>query len=67
MSTTRWVRTPCGESVACVEIGKLEYGDFAIRNSNFKSDKVIFTRQEIAAFIRAAKNGHFDRLFEVEQ
>lgn len=53
--------------MACVEIGKLEYGDFAIRNSNFKSDKVIFTRQEIAAFIRAAKNGHFDRLFEVEQ
>lgn len=61
----RWVRTPCGESVACVEIGKLDYGDFAIRNSNFKADKVIFTEAEIIAFLWAAKKGHFDRLLDI--
>lgn len=66
MSTTRWVRTPC-ESGSCVEVGRLEYGDFAIRNSNFKADKVIFTEKEIAYFLQAVKNGHFDRLFGVEQ
>lgn len=61
MSETRWRRTPC-ESSACVEIGATSYGDFLVRNSNFRADKVGFTAQEMRAFIRAVKDGHFDDL-----
>lgn len=61
MSESRWRRTPC-DTAACVEIGRLSYGHFAIRNSNFRADKALFTEQEMKAFIRAVKDGHFDDL-----
>lgn len=56
---TRWVRTPCDTS-ACVEVGRLWYGDIAVRNSQFQSRTVTFSRREFAAFLEAAKKGKFD-------
>lgn len=66
MSETRWVRARCDTS-ACVELGALSYGDYAIRNSNFRADKVVFTRKEMMTFLSAVKAGEFDRLFEGPQ
>lgn len=63
MATIRWVRTPT-DSLGAVEVGKAEYGDFLIRNRQFRARKITATRAELTAFIQAAKNGHFDRLLE---
>lgn len=63
MATTRWVRTPT-DSQNGMEIGKLEYGDFVIRNKQFRARTVTMTRNELRSFIQAVKNGHFDRLLE---
>lgn len=63
MATTRWVRTPT-DSQGAMEIGKLEFGDYAIRNHQFRARTVTMTRAELRAFIQAVKNGHFDRLLE---
>lgn len=59
MRETHWRRSPCNDG-ACVEVGRLSYGHYAIRNSNFRADKALFTQEEMKAFITAVKNGHFD-------
>lgn len=61
--STRWKKTPC-ETNACVEVGALSYGEFAIRNSMFRANTVVFTKKEMQAFIRAVKVGVFDDLIE---
>lgn len=66
MSGTTWRKTPC-DSTACVEIGRTDYGDFAIRSSQFRADKVIVTRRELESFINACKVGHFDTLIYPEE
>lgn len=58
---TKWIKTPCDTS-ACVEVGKLDHGDFAIRNSIFEANRIVVTRAEMAAFIQAVKDGVFDEL-----
>lgn len=63
---TRWIKTPC-DTNACVEVGKLDYGDYVIRNSQFGTRTVTFTPAEMRAFVRAVKNGTFDSLFEQAQ
>jgi hypothetical protein len=63
MSSARYIRTPGVDDVR-VEIGKLSYGDFTIRASNFKRRTIVFTGEQMRAFIDAVKQGHFDPLFE---
>lgn len=65
MSETNWVKTPC-ESAHCVEVGKLPHGGFAIRNNQYPNAKSYFSREEIVAFIHAAKVGAFDKLVGLE-
>lgn len=60
---TKWVRTPT-DSGAAVEIGRLTYGDYAIRSQQFRARTVVMTRTELRAFIQAVKNGHFDKMIQ---
>lgn len=48
---------------ACVELADLPGGEVAVRNSRFPAGPaLIYTRAEIDAFIRGAKDGDFDYL-----
>lgn len=45
----------------CVELAELPCGDFALRNSRHPDGPaLIYTRDEIAAFVSGAKDGEFD-------
>jgi len=47
----------------CVEIAELPDGGIAIRNSRYPAGPaLIYTRTEIAAFLRGAKDGDFDSM-----
>lgn len=47
----------------CVELAALAGGDVAVRNSRDpRGPSLVYTRAEIAAFIRGAKDGEFDDL-----
>jgi hypothetical protein len=47
----------------CVELARLPAGRVAVRNSRYPAGPVLIcTRDEIAAFVRGAKDGHFDTL-----
>lgn len=63
--TEYWRKTPSPDNKgACVEIGRLTYGDYAIRNSLFRADRIPFTREQLLLFIRAVKLGVFDDFVE---
>lgn len=47
----------------CVELAPLPGGDVAVRNSRHPAGPVlIYTRAELAAFLKGAQNGEFDDL-----
>lgn len=47
----------------CVEIADLADGGIAIRNSRYPAGPaLIYSRAEIAAFLRGAKDGEFDSM-----
>lgn len=47
----------------CVETASLDSGEVAVRNSRYPSGPaLIFTRDEMAAFLAGAKDGEFDDL-----
>ncbi len=48
---------------ACVEVAHLPNGEIAVRNSRFPSGPaLVYTREEIAAFLAGAKDGEFDHV-----
>lgn len=50
---------------ACVELASLPGGDVAVRNSRHPGGPaLVYTRAEITAFLRGAKDGEFDDLLE---
>jgi Domain of unknown function (DUF397) len=50
-----------GQLGNCVETAVLDSGDIAMRNSRYPDGPaLIFTRDEMAAFLAGAKNGEFD-------
>jgi hypothetical protein len=50
-----------GQLGNCVEAAVLEGGDVAMRNSRYPGGPaLIFTRDEMAAFLAGAKDGEFD-------
>jgi hypothetical protein len=52
------VSNPSGN---CVEMAELPGGDIAVRNSRFPDGPaLLYTRAEIDAFIKGAKDGDFD-------
>jgi hypothetical protein len=45
----------------CVEVARLSSGEVAMRNSRFPDGPVlVYTREEIAAFLGGVKDGEFD-------
>ncbi|CAM05774.1 uncharacterized protein DUF397 [Saccharopolyspora erythraea NRRL 2338] len=47
----------------CVELAPLVDGDIAVRNSRYpEGPALVYTRDEIAAFLSGAKDGEFDDL-----
>lgn len=45
----------------CVEVAPLPTGEIAVRNSRFPSGPaLVYTREEMAAFLAGAKDGEFD-------
>jgi hypothetical protein len=52
-----------GQLGNCVETAALGCGEIALRNSRYPSGPaLIFTREEMAAFLAGAKDGEFDDL-----
>ena len=48
----------------CVEIAQLPGGQYAVRNSRYPSGPaLIYTTDELAAFVAGARDGEFDALF----
>jgi uncharacterized protein DUF397 len=47
----------------CVEVAKLDGGGVAVRNSRSpRGPALVYTREEILAFVAGAKKGEFDHL-----
>lgn len=47
----------------CVEVAALPGGDIAVRNSRFPDGPaLVYTREEVTAFLAGAKEGEFDFL-----
>lgn len=59
-----WRKSAHSGSVGnCVEVASLIGGDIAVRNSRYPDGPaLIYTREEIAAFLSGAKDGEFDDL-----
>lgn len=64
ITKVRWRKsTHSGQLGNCVEAGALEGGDVAVRHSRHPGGPaLIFTREEMAAFLAGAKDGEFDDL-----
>jgi hypothetical protein len=64
LGTVTWRKSrasnPSGD---CIEVAALDSGAVAVRNSRDpEGPALVYTRAEIAAFIRGAKDGEFDDL-----
>jgi hypothetical protein len=58
-----WRKSSFSQYVDCVELARLSTGEIALRNSKARgSGVVVFTPQEIKAFLKGAKAGEFDDL-----
>jgi hypothetical protein len=62
LSGVAWRKSRYSGAVGnCVEVAPLTDGEIAVRNSRFPSGPaLIYTREEIAAFVAGAKDGEFD-------
>lgn len=62
----RWLKSRHSNSQgSCVEFAKLPDGDIAVRNSRHpEGPALIYTRAELAAMLRGAKDGEFDHLLQ---
>jgi hypothetical protein len=62
LSNANWRKSRHSGAVGnCVEVAPLAGGEIAMRNSRFPSGPaLIYTREEIAAFLAGAKDGEFD-------
>lgn len=58
----RWRKSRrSGGNGNCVEVARLSGGHVAMRNSRFPDGPVlVYTREEIAAFLGGVKDGEFD-------
>lgn len=63
-SDLRWRKSAhSNPSGNCVEVAELERGRIAVRNSRYVEGPVlVYTREEIAAFLEGVKEGDFDDL-----
>ncbi|MEV3972808.1 DUF397 domain-containing protein [Streptomyces sp. NPDC050698] len=57
----RWFKSRRSGNGNCVEVARLSGGEVAVRNSRFPDGQIlIYTREEIAAFLGGVKDGEFD-------
>ena len=66
LAVTAWRRSSASNARGnCVEIATLPDGGVAVRNSRSPAGPaLIYTRAELAAFIRGVRSGEFDDLAE---
>ena len=64
LPVTRWLKSRRSNSQGnCVEVAQLPGGQVAVRNSRHPDGPaLIYTRDEMVAFIEGAKDGDFDHL-----
>lgn len=64
LAATTWRKsTHSGQIGNCIEATSLDSGDIALRNSRYPSGAIlIFSRDEMAAFLAGAKNGEFNEV-----
>jgi hypothetical protein len=62
LSGVAWQKSRYSGAIGnCVEVAPLDGGEIAVRNSRFPGGPaLIYTREEIAAFLAGAKDGEFD-------
>ncbi|MFD4630263.1 DUF397 domain-containing protein [Streptomyces sp. NPDC058284] len=60
----RWIKAKASTgSGNCVELASLPQGEVAVRNSRHPDGPaLVFTREEIAAFVTGVKDAEFDHL-----
>ncbi|MFI6587611.1 DUF397 domain-containing protein [Embleya sp. NPDC050493] len=63
---TRWAKSSASNFEGnCVEMAKLDDGGVAVRNSRSPhGPALVYTREEMIAFLAGAKTGEFDHLTE---
>lgn len=60
-STINWQKSSFTNNGDCVEVAVID-GEIAVRNSNrVEAGMILFTRSEIAAWMKGVKAGEFDR------
>ncbi|MFD5336286.1 DUF397 domain-containing protein [Streptomyces hawaiiensis] len=59
-----WIKSTASQGAGnCVEVAGLPDGRVAVRNSRHPSGPaLVYTRQELAAFVTGARDGEFDGL-----
>ncbi len=63
LGAVAWRKSRASGAGNCVEVAALEGGSVAVRHSlDPHGPALIYTRSEIAAFVRGAKEGEFDDL-----
>ncbi|MER7140953.1 DUF397 domain-containing protein [[Kitasatospora] papulosa] len=64
LQDVQWVKSRASTAVGdCVELAALPGGEVAVRNSRDPlGPSLVYTQQEIAAFLDGARNGEFDHL-----
>jgi Domain of unknown function (DUF397) len=64
LPVTRWQKSRRSNSQGnCVEVARIPGGQVAVRNSRHPAGPaLIYTRDEMVAFIEGAKDGDFDHL-----
>ncbi|GAA2679296.1 DUF397 domain-containing protein [Streptomyces lunalinharesii] len=64
ISGAQWFKSSESSAVGnCVEVAALPQGDVAVRNSRYPDGPaLIYTRDELKAFVAGAKCGEFDHV-----